>query len=121
MQGCDKFTGPRTVPVRSGPGGLGYFWFFEHPGLFLRAANGDGSRSDHELHTALAVMWLCGAIGGIDLRAATGTSTSQFSFDVWQVGGDLEQNPVTAVVQSREGYLWLGTYTGFRSEEHTSE
>src|ERR1035438_351568 len=55
----------------------------------------------------LAMMWLCGAIGGIDLRAATGTSTSQFSFDVWQVGGDLEQNPVTAVVQSREGYLWL--------------
>src|ERR1035437_8707788 len=60
----------------------------------------------------LAMMWLCGAVGGIDLRAATGTSTSQFSFDVWQVRGDLEQNPVTAVVQSREGYLWLGTYTG---------
>jgi hypothetical protein len=56
MQGCDKFTGPRIVPVRSGPGDLGYFWFFEHPGLFLRAANRDGSRSDHELHTALTVV-----------------------------------------------------------------
>ena len=60
----------------------------------------------------LAALWLCMEAGGLDLRAASGTDTSQFSFDVWQVGGDLEQNPVTAVVQSREGYLWLGTYTG---------
>ena len=60
----------------------------------------------------LAVLGLCMGAGGLDLRAASGTDTSQFSFDVWQVGGDLEQNPVTAVVQSREGYLWLGTYTG---------
>ena len=60
----------------------------------------------------LAVLWFCGAAGGIDLRAVTGTDPSQFLFDVWQVGGDLEQNAVTAVVQSRDGYLWLGTYTG---------
>jgi len=60
----------------------------------------------------LAVIWLGGAAGGLELRAAPGTGTSQFSFDVWQVGEGLEQNPVTAVVQSRDGYLWLGTYTG---------
>jgi signal transduction histidine kinase/ligand-binding sensor domain-containing protein len=60
----------------------------------------------------LAVLWFCGAAGGIDLRAAAGTNTSQLQFDVWQVGEELEQTPVTAVVQSRDGYLWLGTYTG---------
>ena len=55
---------------------------------------------------------MCGAVRGIDLPAAPGTHTSQLSFDVWQVGEGLEQNPVTAVVQTRDGYLWLGTYTG---------
>ena len=60
----------------------------------------------------IAVMWFYAAGGGVDLRAATGTDASQFLFDVWQVGEGLEQNPVTAVVQSRDGYLWLGTYTG---------
>ena len=30
----------------------------------------------------------------------------------WQVESGLPQNKVTAVVQSREGYLWLGTYNG---------
>src|ERR1039457_1538808 len=37
--------GPRTVPVRNGLHGSRTFWFFEHPGLFLCAANRDGSRS----------------------------------------------------------------------------
>ena len=60
----------------------------------------------------LAVLWSFGAAGGFDLRAATVADTSQFAFDVWQVGEGLEQNPVTSVVQSRDGYLWLGTYTG---------
>jgi signal transduction histidine kinase len=60
----------------------------------------------------LAGLWLCGAVGGIDLRAATGADSLQRSFDVWEVGEGLEQNPITAVVQTRDGYLWLGTYTG---------
>src|ERR1019366_8901929 len=60
----------------------------------------------------LAVLWICGLAGGIGFRATAGTNNSQSLFDVWQVGEDLEQTPVTAVVQSRDGYLWLGTYTG---------
>src|ERR1035437_7966024 len=59
-----------------------------------------------------AGLWLCGMARGIDLPAAPGTRTSQLSFDVWEVGENLEQDPVTAVVQTRDGYLWLGTYTG---------
>jgi len=35
------------------------------------------------------------------------------SFDVWEVEADAgQQNPITAVVQSNNGYLWLGTYHG---------
>jgi signal transduction histidine kinase len=57
-------------------------------------------------------LWLCGVVRGIDLPVATGTHTSQLSFDVREVGESLEQDPITAVVQTRDGYLWLGTYTG---------
>ena len=30
----------------------------------------------------------------------------------WQVEQGLPQNKVTAVMQTRDGYLWLGTYNG---------
>ncbi len=36
----------------------------------------------------------------------------RFSYDIWQVEQGLEQNAVTTVLQTRDGYLWLGTYTG---------
>jgi hypothetical protein len=48
-----KLGGPRTVSVRSGSGDSRIFWYCEHPGLFLRAANRDGSRSDAELDAVL--------------------------------------------------------------------
>jgi signal transduction histidine kinase len=60
----------------------------------------------------LAVLWCCRVASGVDLPAAPDRNPSQFLFDVWQVEDGLEQNPITAVVQSRDGYLWLGTYTG---------
>lgn len=44
--------------------------------------------------------------------AAARASDSALSFEVETVAGDLEQNPITSVVQTRDGYLWLGTYTG---------
>jgi hypothetical protein len=50
------FGGPRTVPVRNSRDGSRTFWIFKHPGLFLRAANRDGSRSYHELDAAQAVI-----------------------------------------------------------------
>jgi signal transduction histidine kinase/ligand-binding sensor domain-containing protein len=35
-----------------------------------------------------------------------------YSFDIWQTEDGLPYNSVTAVVQTRDGYLWLGTYNG---------
>jgi len=40
------------------------------------------------------------------------TDLSQSLFEVWQGGEGWPQNPVTSVIQSHDGYLWLGTYTG---------
>jgi signal transduction histidine kinase/ligand-binding sensor domain-containing protein len=39
-------------------------------------------------------------------------ATSNYFTRTWQVEQGLPQNKVTAVVQSRDGYLWLGTYNG---------
>ena len=38
------------------------------------------------------------------------TPLGQYGLDAWQEG--LPQNSVHAVLQSRDGYLWLGTYEG---------
>jgi signal transduction histidine kinase/ligand-binding sensor domain-containing protein len=60
----------------------------------------------------LALLWLVALAGGAGFSIAYGADGSGLSFDIWQVQQGLEQNPITAVVQTRDGYLWLGTYTG---------
>src|SRR5262245_38695512 len=47
------------------------------------------------------------------LRAA-GSGASNEAFDIWQAGGDWQLNAVTTILQSHDGYLWLGTYQGLR-------
>ncbi|MBI3853642.1 MAG: ATP-binding protein [Verrucomicrobia bacterium] len=49
---------------------------------------------------------------GTGLQAANGQSASAEPFEVSQVEGNWQQNSVTAIVQSHDGYLWLGTYHG---------
>ena len=58
------------------------------------------------------VLWVYGSVGSPALPEAYGGDASKLSYDVWQVGEGLEQNPITSVVQSRDGYIWAGTYTG---------
>ncbi len=36
----------------------------------------------------------------------------EYSVNVWQAEDGLPQNAVTAIVQTRDGYLWVGTYGG---------
>jgi signal transduction histidine kinase/ligand-binding sensor domain-containing protein len=41
------------------------------------------------------------------------TKLARQTFEVWRVEEDGgQQNPITSVVQSKDGYLWLGTYHG---------
>jgi PAS domain S-box-containing protein len=39
-------------------------------------------------------------------------SPAQYVHSVWQIEDGLPQNTITAILQSREGYLWLGTFGG---------
>src|ERR1039457_5355862 len=43
---------------------------------------------------------------------AADQSDSPFIVDVWSTKEGLPQNSVIAVVQTRDGYLWLGTLNG---------
>jgi ligand-binding sensor domain-containing protein/signal transduction histidine kinase len=38
--------------------------------------------------------------------------TPQFFFQTWQTEEGLPQKHITSIVQTRDGYLWLGTYNG---------
>lgn len=49
-----------------------------------------------------------GQAQGLDPRKAL----TQYGLDTWTTDDDLPQNSVTAIVQTRDGYLWLGTYGG---------
>ena len=40
------------------------------------------------------------------------TAAPNYFTRTWQVEQGLPQNKVTAVVQTRDGYLWVGTYNG---------
>jgi signal transduction histidine kinase/ligand-binding sensor domain-containing protein len=56
----------------------------------------------------LALAWLPG--GGIFLTPVS--AAPNYFIRAWQTENGLPQNSVTAVVQTRDGYLWLGTYSG---------
>ena len=40
------------------------------------------------------------------------TSHAQYRFDSWTTEDGLPQNSVNAILQTRDGYLWLGTFGG---------
>jgi ligand-binding sensor domain-containing protein/two-component sensor histidine kinase len=46
------------------------------------------------------------------MAAATGGSLPDYFAQLWQTEDGLPQNAVSAIVQTRDGYLWLGTYSG---------
>ncbi len=56
----------------------------------------------------LALAWWPG--GGI--FPAPVSAAPNYFIRAWQTENGLPQNSVTAMVQTRDGYLWLGTYSG---------
>jgi ligand-binding sensor domain-containing protein/signal transduction histidine kinase len=60
--------------------------------------------------TGAGIFWVL--LCGFHLLGATNSSVSDYSIDVWQTEQGLPQDSVTSVVQTRDGYLWLGTYNG---------
>jgi signal transduction histidine kinase/ligand-binding sensor domain-containing protein len=53
------------------------------------------------------VSWL-----GHGILCAAVSAAPNYFIHVWQVENGLPQNSVTAVVQTRDGYVWAGTYSG---------
>jgi len=51
-------------------------------------------------------------MSGLPLCAEVTPMASHYSFDVWQTEDGLPEHSVTAIVQTRDGYLWFGTYNG---------
>ncbi len=50
-------------------------------------------------------------LGVVTLLSAT-AAPGDFRVDVWQTEEGLPHNTVTALTQTRDGYLWLGTQGG---------
>jgi len=46
------------------------------------------------------------------LLLAAGNTSAEYRFDVWTADSGLPQNSVRAIVQSRDGGLWVGTLNG---------
>ncbi len=63
------------------------------------------------LVVAMVVACLASAMTPAWALGAEKTLT-QYVYDVWQTGQGLPQNSVQAIVQTRDGYLWLGTQEG---------
>ena len=60
---------------------------------------------------------VCGTAGfwlaGIACGAGTAPElTGEFAIETWRTEDGLPQNSVTAVLQTRDGYIWCGTYNG---------
>jgi ligand-binding sensor domain-containing protein/signal transduction histidine kinase len=48
----------------------------------------------------------------VELKAASAAEVSKYFFEAWPSAGGQDLNSVTAIVQARDGYLWLGTFDG---------
>jgi signal transduction histidine kinase/ligand-binding sensor domain-containing protein len=49
---------------------------------------------------------------GLPARAADDPAAVAFSLETWQTDRGLPQSSVNALIQSQDGYLWMGTYNG---------
>src|SRR5260370_6203843 len=55
---------------------------------------------------------LAGLTGHAAIALDPAKAITQYGHDVWLVDQGLPQNTVNAILQTREGYIWLGTEEG---------
>ncbi len=72
-----------------------------------------------QFHIVLCVVFaLLGAAGSSVMFAQTGRildpskAITQYHLDAWTTNDGLPQNTITAITQTHDGYLWLGTQEG---------
>jgi len=67
----------------------------------------------HQLKRFTRLSRACaGVLFGALLASAVTTAQPQYQFDHWTTDDGLPQNAVNAIVQTRDGYLWLATFDG---------
>src|SRR6185436_7098370 len=72
--------------------------------VFIRAAGHDSRRS---------LMKVLGQSVAFAFFLAIGQAAAEYRFDVWTAADSgLPQNTVCTLLQSRDGYLWVGTLDG---------
>lgn len=79
--------------------------------MFLRSRQSDMSNNRWILATA----WLLLYGSSRELPAASSAllrAGTRYTIDTWETDNGLPQNSVVAMVQTRDGYLWLGTLSG---------
>lgn len=62
--------------------------------------------------STLALLILCLSLGQLCHALDPSRSLQQYLLDSWQIREGLPQNTVQAIVQTRDGYLWIGTQEG---------
>ena len=70
------------------------------------------SRQDSHFSAVLAAALLLWSGSGAHALASTDTKADHYITAVWQVEEGLPGNRVTSVVQTPDGYLWVGTQSG---------
>src|SRR5205823_7291917 len=95
---------PRTTPNRKCISATGGAVAHEHVAALLGLP---------VMHRARALMAAAALLAAAPAAAETTPSiAAQFIGRSWGTADGLPQNSVTAIVQARDGYLWLGTFGG---------
>ena len=89
-------------------------WRRGNAGGFAHICSGLGATGRHAIvRTALAAIVVAEVAAVSPAFALSPAKTlTQFARDVWQAEQGLPQNYINAVVQTRDGYLWIGTEEG---------
>src|SRR5580693_9471861 len=64
------------------------------------------------IRLALATLLICGFAASRAFALDPQRALSQYVLSVWRMEEGLPHNTVRAITQTRDGYLWLGTYGG---------
>ena len=57
-------------------------------------------------------LWACIVLTSIGCCVFCVSAEVNYAFDLWQTENGLPYNSVTSIIQTQDGYLWLGTYNG---------
>jgi ligand-binding sensor domain-containing protein/signal transduction histidine kinase/CheY-like chemotaxis protein len=74
--------------------------------------NKEGHKTPMLTLCAVAVLFSMARWGEPVLALDPRKAITQYVHDVWQTKDGLPQSSITAIIQTRDGYLWLGTFGG---------